>query len=294
VDIGDVVKEGDLLAEIETPEIVQEFVQAEANLMAAQARLKIAEISAQRWEELYKRNAQSVPLQEVDERTTSLQTAQGEFAAAQAAVDRLKAILEFNQIRAPFSGTITARNIDWGALVTSGSNGFAQKLFDIAKVDVLRVFVDVPQPYFRLIRDGMQASVAINEFPGEVFRGIVVRNAGALEPLARTLLTEVHINNTEGRLVSGLFTYVHFSLVPDTSYFIIPTKALIIRSGKPTVALVKEGEVAHLIPVKLGRDWGKTIEVVEGLENGDRLITNPTDRILNGTLVKVSSDDSVV
>lgn len=285
VDIGDKVKEGQLLAEIDTPEVDRELLQAKADLESAMAKLDIARISAKRWRDLHQLNVLAVPQQEVDERTSTLQSAEGDVKAAEANVQRLEKVQGFNQIYAPFKGTIIERNIDIGSLITAGSNGTPQQLYKIAQMDLLRVFVNVPQYYYRSIKDGLETKIKIKEFPDQLFKGVVVRNAGALDPVARTLSTEIHIDNKEGRLMAGLYAEVIFSLVPEKPYCIIPTKALIIRNQAPQVAVLDEENRIKLVNVAIGRDYGKSIEIVSGLNEKDRIVTNPSPNILDGVQV---------
>lgn len=289
VDIGDVVNEGQLLAVIETPETEEQLLQANADLNSALARLEIAQISAKRWQDLYKRNPQAVSSQEVDERTTTLLAATADVKSFQSNVERLEKIISFNQIVAPFQGTITERDIDLGSLITAGSSGSPQQLFTIAKLDVIRVFVNVPQAFFRLISVGQNTKVTIQEYPSVEFTGTVIRTAGALAPLARTLLTEIHIDNRDGRLMPGLYATVRFLLIPDTEYFIIPTSAVIIRNAGPYVAVIDEHDIVTIKPIKLGRDYGKTMQITSGLNENDRVVTNPGDSIQNGVHVHVVS-----
>lgn len=287
VDIGDRVKSGQLLAVIDTPEVDKQLLQARADLQSAIAKLEIARITAQRWEKLYSSNPQAVPQQEVDERAATFHSAEADVKAFQENVDRLEKIKGFQKIYAPFDGTIIERNIDIGSLITAGSNGNPQQLFKIAQMDILRVFVNVPQSFFRLIKDGVTADVLIKEFPSRTFKGTVARTAGALDPIARTLLTEVHIDNTDHALMVGLYAEVHFSLIPDVAYFIIPTQALIIRTGEPKVAIIDDKNIVSMVPVTIGRDFGKTIEVTSGLNQNDKLITNPSERIKRDIKVQV-------
>lgn len=294
VDIGDRVEENQLLAVIDTPEIDKQVLQAKADLLRAQAQLEIAAISAHRWEELYHRNAEAVPKQEVDERAATLSSSQANVEAFQANLQRLEKLQAFKDIIAPFRGIITERDIDIGSLITSGSAGTNPlQLFVIQKIDVLRVFVNVPQYFFRLIKDGGTADVTIQEFPGKVFKGTIARTSGALDPIARTLLTEVHIDNKDYMLTTGLYAEVTFSLIPDEEYFIIPTNAVIIRSGDPKVAILDENDVAKIVPVTLGRDFGKTIEITSGLHENDRVVIDPNENVKTGTKVRVLKKDDL-
>ncbi len=286
-DIGDVVKEGDLLSLIDTPDIDHEYSQSIADLASFQAKLDIAKIAADRWLNLYHHNPLALSKEEVDERVATYNSAKADVLAAEANMQRLKTLVDFKRIIAPFNGIIIQRDIDLGSLITQGSNSNPQQLYVIAKTDVLRIFVDVPQPFFRSIKEGVSADIRVQEFPDKTFKGTVTRYAKALDPTARTLRTEVDIENKSGELYPGLYAEVLFHFYPDTPLFIIPTEALIIRAGKPHVALLDNNNVAHLVPVKIGIDNGKTIEISDGLKENDILIANPTDRIREGTKVHV-------
>lgn len=297
VDIGDRVKAGQLLADIETPEVDQSLEQSRADLINFKAQLEIARISAERWQVLYQRNSEATSRQEVDEKTATFNSAKANVNAAEANVKRLEALQGFNKIYAPFDGIIIKRDIDIGSLVTSGSNGVldptplgnAQELFQIAKIDILRAFVDVPQSFYRLVKDKMEAQITVKEHPGEIFKGIIARTAGSLDPVSRTLLTQVNIDNAQEELLPGLYAEVKFSFVPDTLTFIIPTSALIIRSGPPYVAIVDKHNQVRLQQVSIGLDLGKTLEITSGIKEHDVIIVNPGDRIKNGVVVEIAS-----
>jgi RND family efflux transporter MFP subunit len=287
VDIGDVVKEGELLALLDTPEVDQQYDQAVSELASAEGSKDIAKISSDRWQELYKKNAQAISKQEVDERTVAYKVAGDNVLSAQANVLRLQKLRDFKNIVAPFNGIIIERNVDLGSLITAGSNGNPQKLFVIAETDIIRVFVSVPQYFFRSIKEGVEGVVTIREFPNEKFMAKVVRYAKALDPVARTMLTELHIDNKDGKILAGLYAEVRFVLKPDVPYFIVPTQAVIIRAGDPKVAIVDENDVVHLKPVKIGLDYGKTLEIVEGINENDRIVINPNEKIREGVKVEV-------
>lgn len=287
VDIGDHVKEGDLLAVIETPEIDQQVDQAKAELASAVSKREIASISAERWQDLYKHNPQAISSQEVDERKATYTSTTADVNSAEANLKRLQETQEFKNILAPFDGVIIERDIDMGSLITAGSNGTPQQLFKIAKEDVLRVFVNVPQYYFRSIHNGLTADVIIREFPERVFKGVVARNARALDPTARTLLTEVHIDNKEGILFPGLYAMVNFNLVSDTVRFIVPTAAVIIRADTPQLALVNAEGIVQLKPVRISLDKGSQMEIMDGLKEGDEIVINPNEKIKDGVKIQV-------
>jgi RND family efflux transporter MFP subunit len=287
VDIGDRVKEGDLLAVIDTPEIDRQVDQAKADLAAAISRREIARITSDRWSELYKHNQEAISVQEVDERKATYDSAVSDVNSAQANLNRLLQIQEFKNIYAPFDGIITERDIDLGSLISAGSNGAPQQLFKIAKVDVLRAFVSVPQYNFRSIHNGLPAEVIIREFPDQIFPGTVVRNAQALDPIARTLLTEVDVDNKDGILVPGLYAEVKFNLSSDIMRFLVPTEAVIIRSGKPQVAILNKDQIVELKTVKIGHDLGSKMEIMDGLNENETIIINPNEKIKEGVRVKI-------
>lgn len=288
-DIGDYVEEGQLLAEIETPEVDQQLNQSRADLLGFIAQEEIALISTNRWQELYKRNPQAISKQEVDERAATYNNAVANVESAAANVKRLEYLSNFKRILAPFDGIIIKRDIDLGSLITQGSNGNPQEMFQIARTDVIRAFVNVPQPFFRFITDGLPAQATIQQYPGKIFRGEVARNARALDPIARTLLTEVHIQNKSRELLVGLYAQIKFMLKPDAQVFIIPIAALIIGSGPPFVALLGEHNVVHMQQVEIGRDFGSSVEIVRGIKENDTIITNPTVRIQEGVTVRVQA-----
>lgn len=282
VDIGDSVDQGQLMLEIDTPEVEQELLQAKADFSTALAKLKIAQISAERWRDLFSANSEAVSPQEVDEKKTDLQASFAEVDSARASMQRLEKIRDFNRLYAPFKGIITERLIDIGSLVTAGSQEGDQQLFQIAETNIIRVFASVPQSYFRFIKVGGTADILIEEYPGKVFKGVIARTSRSLDPVSRTLLTEIHVDNKDGELIIGLYATVHFKLIPELPYFIIPTNALIIRDGNPKVAVVDPLGKVRLQMVKIGRDFGKTIEIISGLKEKENIITNPTDRIYDG------------
>ena len=286
-DIGDVVKEGDVLAEIETPELDQQYEQSIAEVGNAKARLGIAKITADRWSSLFEEDPESISKQEVDQRQADLEAAEAEVNSTQANKERLQKTLDFKRIVAPFDGIIIERNIDIGSLITAGSASHHQQLFKIAKTNVMRVFVNVPQRFFRSIKKDIVADVYISEFPEKSFKGSVARYAKALDPIARTLLTEVHIYNPEYELFVGLYADVKFLLKPDNIYFLIPTSAVIIRAEGPKVAVLDDNNIIHLKNVTLGLDHGKMMEITSGLKENEKVITNPSDRIIEGKKAQI-------
>lgn len=287
VDIGDRVNKGDVLAVIETPELDQEYEQAVGNLTKAKSEQKIAKITAERWKGLYESDAEAVSKQDVDQKIADMEMSQAQVVASEANVNRLQQMLDFKLIRAPFNGVIIERNIDIGTLISGGVTNKPQQLYVIAETDIMRVFVNVPQRFYRMITEGLHCDVIINEFPNRIFDGIVARFAKALDPVARTLLTEIHIPNSNYELYAGLFANVTFKLKPNEKYFIIPTSALIIRSDGPKVAVLMGNDIIHIKDVKLGIDHGKYMEIISGLNENDRLILNISDKIVEGAKAEV-------
>lgn len=285
-DIGDIVKAGAVLAEIETPELDQERDQALADLAKAMAQQSIAKITADRWVQLHKDDPEAISKQDVDQRNADLEAASAEVLAAEANVGRLEKTLEFKQIIAPFDGIIIERDIDIGTLITLGRANKEPQLYKIARTDILRVFVDVPQRYFRLIKEGVKADVVISEFPEKVFKGFVARYAKALDTTARTMLTEVHIPNHDNQLFVGLYADVNFLLQPINTYFQIPTNALIIQDEGSKVAVVDADNIIHIKSVKLGLDHGKMMDIITGLSENENIVLTPNDQIKEGVRVE--------
>jgi len=283
-DIGSHVNKGDLLAEIDTPEIDQELMQARATRQQIAAQMDIAKISADRWQNL--RQTDSVSQQEADMQTSSYQQAVANLAAADASVRRLEQLESFKHVYAPFSGVITKRTVDPGALINAGSAG--KQLFDLARVDPLRVFANVPQSYSPAIKVGMPAYLVLQEFPGQKFTGTVARTADAIDPTTRTLLTEVDVPNPEGRLLPGSFGELHFKATVNAAKLTIPVNAMLFRQEGPRVAVVGADSKIQLRPISIGRDYGTTLEILGGVSAEDRIIINPADSLEEGQVVRVS------
>lgn len=280
VDIGGHVKEGQLLASIETPEVDDQLKQAEAAQLQAQANLDLARTTAERWHVLLK--SDGVSQQEVDTNDAAYKARQADYAAAVANVQRLKTMQSFQQVVAPFTGVITARDIDIGALIT---NGIAKELFKLAQIDVMRVYTNVPEGYSKDIHLGMPAQLHIAEFPGRVFAGKVAHTAGAIDSSSRTLLTEVQVPNPKWELMPGAYAEVTFDVSSAEPPLVIPSNALIFRSAGTQVALVDAKRRARLRNISLGRDFGTSLEVLSGLEPSDLVIVNPPDSLADGTPV---------
>lgn len=283
-DIGSRVREGELLADIETPEIDQELLQAKAARDQTSAQVEIAKTSAKRWENLQKMDA--VAQQETDERNSSYAQAQANLAAADANVRRLEQLESFKHVYAPFSGVITRRNIDIGALINAGNTGPNQQMFNIARTDPIRVYVSVPEVYADSVRPGVKANIQLASITGRAFSGNVVRNADAIDPNTRTLLTEIDVQNPKGELLPGAYAQVHFALKVQVPRLTIPVNAMLSRAEGTLVAVV-DGDKVQLKPIVIGRDYGREVEVLSGIQQSDMIVLNPSDSLESGQQVNV-------
>lgn len=284
-DIGAHVKNGQLLAVIETPEVDQQLQQARSNLSTAQANLELAAITKSRYQGLLKTNA--VSQQDADNAVGTYNANKAIVEADQAAVQQYAALVSFEKVYAPFDGVITARNTDIGDLINSGSSASVKTdLFHIAQPGTLRVYVNVPEEYSRGIKIGMTADLALAEFPGRTFQGKLVRTSDAINMTTRTLLIEIDVANPTGTLLTGSYAEVHLKVAAQASTFIIPVNTLIFRSDGLRVGLVKDGKVT-LTAVTPGHDFGNTIEIVSGLKLDDQVIINPPDSIVTGQQVQI-------
>ena len=287
-DIGSHVKKGELLADIDTPEVDQELMQARAARQQAQAQLGLAKISAERWENL--RKTDSVSQQELDQQVSGYQQAQANLAAAEANVHRLDQMESFRHIYAPFTGVITKRLIDVGALINAGNSGSNRELFDVAQVDPLRVYVSVPQTYSPLIQIGMSAFLVQGEYAGQEFQGKVVRTADAIDPATRTLLTEIDVPNPTGKILPGAYAQVHFAAKVNAPRITVPINTLLFRAEGPRAAVVDANNKVHLRPVTIGRDYGSSVEIVSGLNPDDQVVINPADSLEDGQQVVIGGE----
>ncbi len=284
-DIGAHVKQGQLLAVIETPEVDQQLQQARSNLLTAQANLELAAITKTRYQGLLKSNA--VSQQDVDNAVGTYNANKAIVEADKAAVEQYSALVSFEKIYAPFDGVITARNTDIGDLINSGSStGAKTDLFDMAQPGKLRVYVNVPEEYSQGIKTGMTADLNLTEFPGRKFQGKMVRTAEAINVTTRTLLVEVDVDNPTGTLLTGSYAEVHLAVPTQASTLLLPVNALIFRSQGLQVGVVKDGKVV-LTPVTPGHDFGAQIEIVAGLKPDDQVIINPPDSIVSGQAVQI-------
>jgi RND family efflux transporter MFP subunit len=289
-DMGSKIQKGELLAAIDTPEVDQELSQARASREQIKAALGLAKISADRWANLLK--SDSVSQQEADQQASGYQQALANLAAGDANVRRLEQLESFKNVYAPFSGVLTRRNVDPGALINSGAQAAGRELFDMARVDPLRVYVSVPQAYAPNIKAGMKANVTLQEFPGQKFLGTVVRTAEAIDPATRTLNTEVDVPNKDGKLLPGSFGQVHFATGTSVPRITIPVNAMLFRAEGPQVAVVDKDGKVHLRPISIGRDFGATLEILGGLEVSDQIIINPSDSLEEGQKVHVAKPNA--
>ncbi len=285
VDIGDRVEAGQLLALIDSPELDQELERAVVRLDEARANVTLAQNTLKRIETLIKTHA--VSEQEFDDQKVRVNSAEAAVKAGEADIRRLQALQSYEKVVAPFAGTITARNVDKGALVTSGSGSTVTSLFSIADASGLRVFVDVPQNAAQGIAENVEADVFVRELPKNAFKAKVVRTAKSLDPSTRTLRTELYLSNPDGTLLPGMYVQVKLTVVRENPGILIPARTLVLRKDGPRVVVVTPDKKAELRPVKLGRDFGPEIEVTQGLEGQELLIENPTDDLENGQLVRV-------
>lgn len=283
-DIGARVHKGDLLAEIESPEVDAQLLQAKANLATANANLQLAQIQAARWQSLIKTNA--VSQDELDQKVSALGADKAIVAADEASVRNLEDLVSFEKVTAPFDGVVTARKTDVGSLINAGVGSAAPELFHMAAIDRLRVFVSVPEQDIRAVPEGETATLFLNEFPGRTFTGKIVRNSNSIDPTSRTLLVEVDVDNPTGELLPGAYVSVHFRLPGASNSLTIPANSVLFRTEGLRVALVRDGR-AQLTPVKVGRDFGDSLEVVDGLKADDQVIVNPPDSLISGAPVSI-------
>ncbi len=271
VDIGDDVKEGQLLAEIETPEVDQQLAQAKASY-------EIAKVTADRWRDLVGKKV--VSKQEYDQNEKA-------YEGARANYEQLQKLQGFKEIIAPFGGKISARNIDVGTLVTAGTGNAGTALFRIVQSDPLRVYVFAPQANAPSIHEGLAAKILVQEFPGQDFDGTVTRTAGALDPQSRTMQVEVQVPNHDGRLYAGMYGQVKFLLADENAPIVVPANAFLFRTEGPQVATVVKDDHIHWQTIHVGRDFGTQLEVLDGLAENTKVVMNPTDDLAEGIQVQV-------
>jgi RND family efflux transporter MFP subunit len=283
-DIGAQVKMGDLLAQIDAPELRQELVRAKAELLQAEAALALAKTTSDRWAELLK--TASVSEQEAAEKQADFQLKTANVEASQANVRRLQELESFSHVKAPFSGIITARGIDIGQLIMAGST---RELFHLAQTDTLRVYVRVPQTVAGAIEPGQTAELTIPEIPGKVFQAKVVRTSGAMTADSRTLLTELQVDNSHHEILAGSYAQVRFPDAHAAAALSVPSNTLLFRSEGPQVGVVGTDGKVELHTVTIGRDFGSRVEILQGLSDHDHVVLNPADSLVSGTIVKESA-----
>ena len=284
-DIGAHVKRGQLLAEIETPELDQQLQQAENDLRTAQANLYLAQVTADRWVALLKRAV--VSKQETDQAVSDFNAKRATVDSAEANVRRLRQLQEFEHVYAAFDGVITARNTDVGALIQNGDTTGPKELFHLAAIDKLRVYISVPEVYQTAVKSGETVTLTLDAFPGETFTGTIVRNSNAIDLTSRTLNVEVDVDNPTGRLLPGAYAFVHLKLPATGGAVTVPTNALLFRAEGLRVAAVRKGEV-KLVPITIGHDYGSTVEVTSNLTAEDSVIADPSDSIMDGSRVEIA------
>jgi len=289
-DIGAHLRQGQLLAQITTPELDAQLRQARADLATAEANSNLAGITAQRMADLFKTRA--VSTQERDNAAGAYTADQAITASREADVARLEELQSYEDVYAPFDGVVTARNTDVGDLINAGAGTPAAELFHMMATGKLRIYVAVPEADAPFMHVGATPSVTLAEFPGEQFHGTLVRNDSAINPTSRTLLVEVDVDNAAGKLLPGAYVVVHFTLPGRTRSVTIPSNALLFRSEGLQVGVVRNGAV-QLVPITIGRDYGDRVEVLTGLSPADQVIVNPSDSLITGTAVRLAAGTSI-
>jgi len=283
VDIGQHVDAGQLLAEIDTPELDQQLEQAKAEVAQAEANLTLAKSTSERWVDLLKTS--SVSEQETAEKKADFELKKANLEAASANLHRLEDLKSFARVTAPFGGTITARDTDVGQLITAGNGRW---LFRLAQTNPLRVYVHVPQTLSRAVEAGQAAELMISELPGRKFQAKIVRTAGAMDPVSRTLLAELEVNNPQNEILAGSYAQVRFHDTRGDPTLTLPANTLLFRSEGMQVGVVDTGGKVEMRTIRLGRDFGQTVEVVDGIKAGERVIMNPPDSLSSGMTVRVA------
>jgi membrane fusion protein, multidrug efflux system len=288
VDIGQHVEAGQLLAEIDTPEVDQQLAQAKAEVAQADANLALAKSTSERWVDLLK--TASVSEQETAEKQADYELKKANLEAARANLHRLEDLKSFARVTAPFAGTITARDTDVGQLITAGNGRW---LFRLAQTNPLRVYVHVPQTLSRAIEVGQGADLSISEIPGRKFEAKIVRTAGAMDPTSRTLLAELEVNNPQNEILAGSYAQVRFHDTQADPTLTLPANTLLFRSEGMQVGVVGTSGKVEMHTVHLGRDFGQTVEIVDGVSAGDHVIMNPSDSLASGMTVRVAEPTKV-
>jgi RND family efflux transporter MFP subunit len=284
-DIGSRVSKGELLADIDTPEVDQQLSQARADLATAQANVHLSDITAVRYGDLLK--SDGVSKQEVDNANGDLAAKRAIVQSSQANVRRLEELESFKHIYAPFRGVITRRNVDPGTLINAGNGGSTQLLFSLAQTDPIRCYVNVPETYAPAIRTGLGAYLDLTQYPGQKFQGKVVRTAESIDQATRTLLTEVDIPNKDAQLLPGGYAQVHLQVKVKAERLQVPVNSLLFRSEGLRAVVIDANHKAHLQPLQIGRDYGTALEVLNGLKSDDWIVLNPPDSLEDGQQVHV-------
>jgi RND family efflux transporter MFP subunit len=284
-DIGSRVRQGELLADIDTPEVDQQLSQARAELNTAQANANLSKITATRYQELIKTDG--VSKQEVDNAVGDQEAKVAIVRSSEANVRRLEELESFKHIYAPFSGVITKRSVDTGTLINAGNGGASQQLFSLAQTDPIRAYVSVPEAYASSIRAGLGAFLELTQYPGQNFQGKVVRTAESIDPGTRTLLTEVDVPNHNGALLPGGYAQAHLQVKVTGARLVVPVNALLFRSEGLRAVVVDANHKTHLKALTIGRDYGTTLEVLQGLDVNDWIVLNPADSLDEGQEVHV-------
>jgi len=287
VDIGAHVTKGQLLAEIDAPEVDQQLNQARAMLNQAQTSLALAKVTAPRYQELIKTN--SVSQQEVDQNNQNLAAQEANVQAATAAVGRLEQMQSYEKIVAPFDGVITERKTDFGDLVNAGNAGVGRELFRISQNNVVRVFVTVPEEFSTQVKPGTRASMDVISLPNRHFAASVTRTADSIDITSRTLTVELDVPNPSGELLSGAYANVHFQLPLNVVPLVLPSSTILFQADGPQVGIVNSQNQVELRKVTLGHDFGDTIEIMAGVRSADAVVANPPDSLTNGMRVAVES-----
>jgi len=287
VDIGAQVKQGQLLATISAPEVVAQLQQTEANLITAEANYKLAKSTAERWQMLLKTD--SVSKQETDEKVSAYQAAASIVNSTRATRDRLRDLVSFQRVIAPFDGVIMSRTTDIGRLINAGSG--TVPLFRIVQSNPLRIYVRVPQYFSKYIDKDTLATLYFTERPGKKYPAKLLDTAKAIDTTTRTLLTQFEVNNNNGELFAGSYTQVHLAIPVNKNHIVLPVNAVIFDAKGLQVAVIDGDSKAYFKHIMVGRDFGNSIEVVWGLTKGEQVILNPPDSLLSGQKVNIVSSD---
>jgi len=282
-DIGAKVKQGEVLAEIDTPQVDQQYNQARAQLKVAEAARDLAEATLKRDQDLFNRKV--ISAQDFDTASDNARQTQATVLADQSNVSALEALENFKAVKAPFDGIVTERNTDIGNYVASGAG---TQLFRMAQISPLRVYVNVPQTFSRFVKKGTQADLTLNELPGRKFPAHVTSTAGAIDPASRTLLTELEVPNEAGELLPGSYAQITLKLEADTGRVLIPSNTLLFRSEGPSVGVVRQDGKVEIRKIVIDRDLGDKLQISEGISKSDQVIANPSDSLADGMVVKIA------